>query len=197
MKRCPLQRSWVSFFAIVAVINDQQLFAPIINQALSLEGNAQIVSFYLANGILSVISDNVFVATVYINEVIAAYNQGVITVAQLDFIAVAINTGTKHPICWYAKWSGRLLVLADIVYRTTCSPLLHEDGDLGPAIHNRHDAHRPGHVHLGSGASIGCNERARSPNRPHSAICNREQRCRSRWRTLVCRIHPGLSCPIK
>lgn len=85
------------FFAIVAVINDQQLFAPIIASALALEGNSQIVMFYVANGVLSAISDNVFVATVYINEVVDAYNAGAITLAQLDFITVAINTGTNIP----------------------------------------------------------------------------------------------------
>ena len=85
------------FFAIVAVINDQQLFAPIIASALALDGNSQIVMFYLANGVLSAISDNVFVATVYINEVMDAYNAGEISLAQLDMITVAINTGTNIP----------------------------------------------------------------------------------------------------
>lgn len=85
------------FFAIVAVINDQQLFTPIIAAALSLEGNAQVVSFYVANGVLSAISDNVFVATVYINEVIDAFDAGAITLAQRDLITVAINTGTNIP----------------------------------------------------------------------------------------------------
>jgi NhaB family Na+:H+ antiporter len=85
------------FFAIVAVINDQQLFAPIIASALQMEGNTQVVMFYVANGVLSAISDNVFVATVYIKEVVAAYNDGVISVEQLGLITVAINTGTNIP----------------------------------------------------------------------------------------------------
>lgn len=85
------------FFAIVAVINDQQLFGPIIASALSLEGNTQVVMFYVANGVLSAISDNVFVATVYINEVVDAYQAGAISLAQLDLITVAINTGTNIP----------------------------------------------------------------------------------------------------
>jgi Na+:H+ antiporter, NhaB family len=85
------------FFAIVAVINSQQLFAPIIASALSLDGNTQVVMFYVANGVLSAISDNVFVATVYINEVVDAYNAGKISLAQLDLITVAINTGTNIP----------------------------------------------------------------------------------------------------
>lgn len=85
------------FFAIVAVINEQQLFAPIISHALELDGHTQIVMFYLANGALSAISDNVFVATVYINEVVDAFNLGEISVDQRDLITVAINTGTNIP----------------------------------------------------------------------------------------------------
>jgi len=53
--------------------------------------------FYLANGILSMISDNVFVATVYIGEVKEAFDSGAITRDQLDKLAIAINTGTNLP----------------------------------------------------------------------------------------------------
>jgi NhaB family Na+:H+ antiporter len=53
--------------------------------------------FFMANGVLSAISDNVFVATVYINEVYAALNAGDITREQFDLLAVAINTGTNIP----------------------------------------------------------------------------------------------------
>ena len=35
---------------------------------LSLQGHAQLAAYYIANGLLSAISDNVFVATVYISE---------------------------------------------------------------------------------------------------------------------------------
>ena len=43
------------------------------------------------------ISDNVFVATVYIGEVAAAFDQGIIDRAQYEKLAVAINTGTNLP----------------------------------------------------------------------------------------------------
>jgi NhaB family Na+:H+ antiporter len=43
------------------------------------------------------ISDNVFVATVYINEVYGALEAGEITRAEFDDLAVAINTGTNLP----------------------------------------------------------------------------------------------------
>ncbi|HIF9204093.1 TPA: Na(+)/H(+) antiporter NhaB [Photobacterium damselae] len=85
------------FFSIVAVIIDQHLFAPIIQWVLSMEGSAQLTMFYVANGILSMVSDNVFVGTVYINEVKAALLNGVITRDQFDMLAVAINTGTNLP----------------------------------------------------------------------------------------------------
>lgn len=57
------------FFVIVAMIHQQHLFNPIIDWALSLEPDHQPAVFYIANGALSMISDNVFVATVYIGEV--------------------------------------------------------------------------------------------------------------------------------
>ncbi|MFT6976466.1 sodium/proton antiporter [Shewanella sp. Actino-trap-3] len=85
------------FFAIVGVIIDQDLFAPVIQWALGYEGNMQLVIFYIANGLLSMVSDNVFVGTVYINEVKAALMSGQITRDQFDLLAVAINTGTNLP----------------------------------------------------------------------------------------------------
>lgn len=85
------------FFGVVAVIIDQQLFAPVIHWVLSFEGETQLVMFYLANGVLSMVSDNVFVGSVYITEVTAALNDGQITRDQFDLLAVAINTGTNLP----------------------------------------------------------------------------------------------------
>src|SRR5690606_21594533 len=57
----------------------------------------QPVMFFAANGVLSAISDNVFVATVYINEVKAAFDAGQISRQHLEALAVAINTGTNLP----------------------------------------------------------------------------------------------------
>ncbi|MEI6859673.1 MAG: sodium/proton antiporter NhaB [Shewanella sp.] len=85
------------FFAIVGVIIDQQLFAPVIQWALSYEGNTQLVIFYIANGLLSMVSDNVFVGTVYINELKTVLLNGQITRDQFDLLAVAVNTGTNLP----------------------------------------------------------------------------------------------------
>jgi len=85
------------FFAVVAVIIDQQLFTPVITWVLTYEGNMQLVMFYLANGLLSMVSDNVFVGTVYITEIQKALAAGQVTREQFDLLAVAINTGTNLP----------------------------------------------------------------------------------------------------
>lgn len=93
----PFTALLVVFFAIVGVIHDQHLFMPIITWVFTLDLHAQVPVFYLANGLLSAISDNVFVATVYINEVYAALNAGDITREHFNELAIAINTGTNIP----------------------------------------------------------------------------------------------------
>jgi NhaB family Na+:H+ antiporter len=64
----PFTALLVVFFAIVGVIHDQHLFAPVMHVVLSMHGHMQMAAYYIANGVLSMISDNVFVATVYISE---------------------------------------------------------------------------------------------------------------------------------
>jgi|TARA_B100001093_G_scaffold510689_1_gene577057 NhaB family Na+:H+ antiporter len=93
----PFTALLVVFFAIVAVIHDQHLFKPIIDAVLAMEVSIQPVMFFAANGILSAISDNVFVATVYINEVKAALDAGTISREHFDLLTIAINTGTNLP----------------------------------------------------------------------------------------------------
>lgn len=93
----PFTALLVVFFAIVAVIHEQELFQPVIEWALALSPRLQPSMFYLANGLLSAISDNVFVATIYISEIRAALDTGVIDRAQFDVLAIAINTGTNIP----------------------------------------------------------------------------------------------------
>lgn len=87
----------VVFFVIVAMIHDQHLFQPIIEWALSKDPAQQPAIFYAANGLLSMISDNVFVATVYIGEVQNAFTAGNISRLQFEQLAIAINTGTNLP----------------------------------------------------------------------------------------------------
>ncbi|TGD75317.1 sodium/proton antiporter NhaB [Mangrovimicrobium sediminis] len=93
----PFTALLVVFFAIVAVIHDQHLFHPVISHVLAMDASIRPAMFFLANGVLSMISDNVFVATVYISEVKAALDAGTITRTEFDHLAVAINTGTNLP----------------------------------------------------------------------------------------------------
>jgi NhaB family Na+:H+ antiporter len=93
----PFTALLVVFFCIVSVIHDQHLFTPIIDAVLAMDLGVQPAMFFIANGVLSAISDNVFVATVYINEVSAAFEKGAITREHYEALAIAINTGTNLP----------------------------------------------------------------------------------------------------
>ena len=93
----PFTALLVVFFAVVGVIHDQHLFAPVIEWVPTQSTDVQPGVFYVANGILSSISDNVFVASIYINEAVAAFEQGRISREHLNVLAIAINTGTNLP----------------------------------------------------------------------------------------------------
>ncbi|WP_165857159.1 sodium/proton antiporter NhaB [Marinobacter sp. JSM 1782161] len=93
----PFTALLVVFFAVVAVIHEQHLFSPVIDYVLSLPDAQQPGMFFVANGLLSMISDNVFVATVYIGEIKQALESGAISQAHFEQLAVAINTGTNLP----------------------------------------------------------------------------------------------------
>ncbi|MDA8679522.1 sodium/proton antiporter NhaB [Luminiphilus sp.] len=93
----PFTALLVVFFAIVAVIHEQHLFTPVIDAVLAMSDEVRPAMFFLANGLLSAISDNVFVATVYISEIDAALKAGEIDRAEFDRLAIAINTGTNLP----------------------------------------------------------------------------------------------------
>ncbi|WP_411384782.1 sodium/proton antiporter NhaB [Pseudomonas sp. MPB03] len=93
----PFTSLLVVFFAVVAVIHDQQLFTPLIQWVLALPADQQPGMLFIANGLLSAISDNVFVATIYITEVKQAFVSGHMSREQFETLAVAINTGTNLP----------------------------------------------------------------------------------------------------
>jgi NhaB family Na+:H+ antiporter len=93
----PFTALLVVFFAIVAIIHEQHLFNPVIALVLDMDEAVQPGMFFIANGILSAISDNVFVATIYIKEVKLALDAGAISREHFDLLAVAINTGTNLP----------------------------------------------------------------------------------------------------
>ena len=93
----PFTALLVVFFTIVAVIHTQQLFQPFIELVLSQPVERQPGMLFFANGLLSAISDNVFVATIYIGEIKAAFLRGDISREQFELLAVAVNTGTNLP----------------------------------------------------------------------------------------------------
>jgi NhaB family Na+:H+ antiporter len=93
----PFAALLVVFFAVVAVIHSQHLFAPVIGWVLSMEGNLQLMMIYLTNGALSAVSDNVFVATIYIAQSHELLEAGRISREVFDAQAVAITMGTGIP----------------------------------------------------------------------------------------------------
>ena len=93
----PFTALLVVFFAVVAVIHEQHLFQPVTDAVLGIPLDSQPIMMFVANGVLSMISDNVFVATVYINEMVTALNTGAISREHFDVMAIAINTGTNLP----------------------------------------------------------------------------------------------------
>ncbi|CUB02233.1 sodium/proton antiporter NhaB [Marinomonas fungiae] len=93
----PFTALLVVFFSVVSVIHTQHLFQPFIDAVLQLPEDMQPIMFFIANGLLSAISDNVFVATVYITEIKAALDAGIISREHFDLLAIAVNTGTNLP----------------------------------------------------------------------------------------------------
>ncbi len=93
----PFTALLVTFFAIIGVIHDQHLFQPIVEFVLHQEQQLRLPMMYLASGLLSAISDNVFVATVYISEIKLAFDAGALSREQFELLAVAVNTGTNIP----------------------------------------------------------------------------------------------------
>lgn len=107
----PFTSLLVVFFTIVAMIQENNLFEPIIKFAFSFQGNQQVYAFFLASGILAAISDNVFVATIYIQEVLKAFQNNFIDRQQLEYLAVAINMGTNIPSIATPNGQAALLFL--------------------------------------------------------------------------------------
>jgi len=69
----------VVFFAILGVVHEQHLITPLAEWVFTFDGRAQHIALYFTNGTLSFVSDNVFIATIFINEVESAYVGGIIS----------------------------------------------------------------------------------------------------------------------
>ncbi len=85
------------FFGIVAMIHSQHLFAPVNDWIFSFEGTGRLLAYFGATGLLSAISDNVFVASLFITEAETMHNAGIIDRTEFEHIALAINMGTNVP----------------------------------------------------------------------------------------------------
>jgi NhaB family Na+:H+ antiporter len=107
----PFTALLVVFFVIVGMIHEQHLFEPIMAWVLGLQGKMQMLWLFITNGVLSAISDNVFVATVYIDQVKAAFEQGRIDQATLDAMAATIVMGTGIPAMATPNGHAALLFL--------------------------------------------------------------------------------------
>ncbi len=97
LEALPFAALLVVFFAIVAVIEAQHLFTPIAGAVLSIKGRLLAPTFYLVNGGLSAISDNVFVASVFLHQAENAVASGHVSRAAFQQLVVAINAGTNIP----------------------------------------------------------------------------------------------------
>ena len=93
----PFTALLVVFFAIVGVIHQQDLFGPMLEEVLLLQRDEQPIALFGAAGLLSIVSDNVFVATIFITQVKEALVAGAISRDQFEALAAAINTGTNIP----------------------------------------------------------------------------------------------------
>lgn len=98
----------IIFFVIVAMIESTHLFAPIIQEAQSYQGMGQTYFFFIASASLSVISDNVFVASIYIKQAVELLAGDK---AQLENVAMAINIGTNIPSIATPNGQAALLFL--------------------------------------------------------------------------------------
>lgn len=86
------------FFAIIAVISSNDLFGPVAELIFSMSDEThQLSVLFFANGLLSAVSDNVFVGTLFMTQCLNAYATNVITLDQFEHMAIAVNAGTNIP----------------------------------------------------------------------------------------------------
>lgn len=97
MPGLPFASLLVVFYVIVAMIGSLHMFDGVIQWVLTLEPRRQVFMIFLTNGALSAISDNVFVAAIYMKELKAAFEAGLTTRALFDAQSVAVVMGTGIP----------------------------------------------------------------------------------------------------
>lgn len=115
----PFTALLVVFFAMVSIINDQNLFTPVLDTILQVDSHLRPTLFYIANGVLSAVSDNVFVATTYMEQLGQLVASGKVSVAESEKLAVAINTGTNIPSIATPNGQAAFLFLLTSALATT------------------------------------------------------------------------------
>jgi NhaB family Na+:H+ antiporter len=93
----PFASLLVVFYVIVAMIHTQSMFTPVMQYVMTLDGQEQILMVFLTNGLLSAISDNVFVATIYMDQIRALFDAGQMSREMFDAQSVAVVLGTGIP----------------------------------------------------------------------------------------------------
>jgi NhaB family Na+:H+ antiporter len=97
MPGLPFASLLVVFYVIVAMIGSQHMFDPVIHWVLAMESRMQVFMIFVTNGALSAISDNVFVAAIYMKELKAAFDAGLTGRELFDAQSVAVVMGTGIP----------------------------------------------------------------------------------------------------
>ncbi len=87
----------MTFFIVVGAIAQQGIFNPIIAWVLTQPQNLQPAYLFGTSGILSVVSDNVFVALTHIPAIKEAYEAGQISKEHFELLIKSVNAGTNIP----------------------------------------------------------------------------------------------------
>lgn len=87
----------IVFFAVVLIINEQKLFLPLIKLIMHINNKMQYFLLYFFNGLLSSISDNIFVSSIFIQEAKNMFKDKLINFHDFENLAITINTGTNLP----------------------------------------------------------------------------------------------------
>lgn len=99
------------FFAVLAVVQDQSLMKPLIGWVFNFSGKIQLLALYFINGMLSLVSDNVFIASIFINGMEEAYKEGLFSYEWYEKLAVVVNMGTNIPAMGTPNGHAALLFL--------------------------------------------------------------------------------------
>jgi NhaB family Na+:H+ antiporter len=97
MPGLPFAALLVVFYVIVSMIGSLHMFNSIIQWVLTLEPKLQVFMVFVTNGVLSAISDNVFVAAIYMKELKAVFDAGLTSRELFDAQSVAVVMGTGIP----------------------------------------------------------------------------------------------------